>query len=250
MPTLGVCGDSYWGATLNEGNGITPPSDDLIDSEGKHFTELLAKAIGYDYFTLARAGCSNSVIRLQIEEMVNRKVDFVIFGNTTENRIELPITTFHRSLGIQNISYERYPNQSKKNITKKPTTISENLLTIERNFVNNLNEFQVESVKHYIKDIFDFEYKRHQDTWILASGVQALKDAKIPYLFLPGWEWIKRDRYFEKPDVRISLDRELHPQSYDRQPNNRLWHTSDESQVVLFNKVLNYINTHNLLEWN
>ena len=247
MPILGVCGDSYWGATINDGRDR--PIDYLVDSEGKHFTELLAKAINYDYFTLARAGCSNSVIRLQIEAMIDKKVDFVIFGNTTENRIELPITTFHRSLGIQNISYERYPNQSKKHITKKSTTISENLLTLEQGHAD-INEFQQESIKHYLKDLFDFEYKRHQDSWILASGVQALKDAKIPYLFLPGWDWINRERYFSKPDIRISFDRELHPQSYDRQPNNRLWHTSDESQVELFNKVLNYINTHKLLEWN
>ena len=248
MPVLGVCGDSYWGATLNDGGHW--PAEHLIDSEGKHFTELLAKAIGYEYFTLARAGCSNSVIRLQIEAMIDKKVDFVIFGNTTEHRIEIPLTTFHRSLGIQNISYERYPNQSKKHITKKPTTISENLLTLEQGH-RDINEFQLESIKSYIKDLYDFEYRRHQDTWLLASGVQALKDAKIPYLFLPGWEWINRDRYFAEPNIRISFDRELHPQSYDVKPhNNRLWHTSDEAQVTLFNKVLNYINTHKLLEWN
>lgn len=247
MPVLGVCGDSYWGATLNAGRNW--PAPHLIDSEGKHFTELLSKAIDYDYYTLARAGCSNSVIRLQIEAMIDKKVDFVIFGNTTENRIELPISTFRREFGIHNISYESYPNQSKKNITKKPTTISENLMTLQQGHAD-INEFQQESIKNYLKDLFDFEYKRHQDTWILASGVQALRDAKIPYLFLPGWDWIRHDRYFNKPDVRISFLPELHPQSYDAKPNNdRLWHTSDEAQVKLFNHVLNYINKHNLLKW-
>ena len=68
MPTLGVCGDSFMSATMNT------EREETWDSEGRHFTEILAKKIGYDYFTLARAACSNNAIRLQVDEMIKQKV--------------------------------------------------------------------------------------------------------------------------------------------------------------------------------
>ena len=60
--TLGVCGCSWMAATKN---GTRP---DILESEGKHFTEILAKRLGWNYFTLARSACSNTTIRLQIDE--------------------------------------------------------------------------------------------------------------------------------------------------------------------------------------
>jgi len=47
MPILGIAGDSFYAATQD----IAGRSD-CEGSHGKHFTEVLAKKLGYDLFTL------------------------------------------------------------------------------------------------------------------------------------------------------------------------------------------------------
>ena len=56
---IGICGDSYM-ASLKEG----------CFGHGKHFTDLLRERNGWDIIMLARGGCSNFTIRLQIDEIL------------------------------------------------------------------------------------------------------------------------------------------------------------------------------------
>ena len=249
---LGVCGGSYWSADVGR------------TLEGTHFTQLLSNKIGYEYCSLARPGLSNFAIRLQIAEMIKRKVDFVIFGNSTEGRIEVPLVPdknrFDRKKGIHNISYDGYPVLGKDIVkTDNVTTVSETLKTLTAGNKNDRGTHRISnqqriSVKSYLIDLFDKEERIQKDIYYLCSGVQALEDAKIPYLFIPNDDWVFEDSYYElrSSNLRFVKDWEMKPITYatDHLPMHVIYHTTPENQVVLFNKIYEYILGNNLLTFN
>lgn len=246
---LGVCGGSYWSADVGK------------TLEGTHFTQLLANKIDYDYYSLARPGLSNFAIRLQITEMIKRNVDFVIFGNSTEGRIEVPLVPgknrFNRKKGIHNIAYDGYSVLGKDIVEKNNvTTISEtiNTLTAGNRGSYRISNQQRISVKSYLIDLFDKEERIQKDIYFLCAGVQALEDAKIPYLFIPNDDWVFEDSYYEfrKSNPRFVRDREMCPITYatDHLPMHVIYHTVPENQVILFDKIYQYILGNNLLTFN
>lgn len=72
-----ICGDSWW-------------TSDLKFPECS-FGEILAKQNNWDLVSLARGGCSNFAIALQVDTAIKLNVDFIIVGATGADRIELPI---------------------------------------------------------------------------------------------------------------------------------------------------------------
>jgi len=259
MPTLGVCGDSFLAATQDHERRA-----DLKGSPGKHFTELMSKRLGYDYFTLARGACSNTAIRLQIDEMINRKVDFVIVGTTSQNSIEYPIrNNKHIELrkGIYSIIYDKHPNQSSLNPNFiDPHIVSETINNILAGYGQVRDAEQFESIKRYFMDIYSEDIRKLQDGWIISDGIRALREAKIPYvvLLVPCLLYLGIST-FDNPDNRILFDHIKHrsclPYYYELfdeetgKNTNRRWHVSDKNQVVIANNLCNYINTNNLLVW-
>lgn len=248
MPVLGICGDSWFAATKNIDR------DDCRDSEGKHFTELLSKKLDYDLFTLARGACSNSAIRLQISEMVKKKVDFIIIGTTSVNRIEYPIhddRSFNVDLGIYNLYYTLYPDQSAEYFDKdKEVLASDTLTNIFGNEYNSApvrSEIQRGAIKNYYLEMFDLNFREQQDSWIIASGIQEIKDAGIPYLLL-GHPWLKYANYFKESNRHVFLGgkSELIPGSYGVSGVRR-WHTTDDIQVILAEKLYHYIIQNDLI---
>lgn len=255
MPVLGVCGDSFMAATPNL------PRHECIDSEGKHFTEILAKTIQYDYFTLARGACSNTAIRLQIDEMINRGVDFVILNSTTPNRIEFPVKgTFDSTLGVYNINYEDYPDTSSMNPNfKHGRIVSETLTNIIGKYGHPINkepymigkklsDDKLIAIKHYIQELHDDNLRSFQDTAILSDGLSRLIHNQIPFLYLGDLiisEYLSK--YFEIRIIREN--KKIIPNRYVT-PTNRRWHNTDEDQVTIFNHVHEHIKQYNLLNWN
>jgi hypothetical protein len=258
MPKLGICGDSFLAATQDHEWRI-----ELKNSPGKHFTELLAQRLGYDYFTLARGACSNTAIRFQIDEIIKQNCDFVIVGTTSQNRIEYPITNqpFDHKKGIYNIFYNTHPDTSSLNPNfTNPNTASETLTNILAGYGQVRDEEQLESIKRFVLDVYHEEVKRFQDAWILSDGVRALREAKIPYIVLcvPGILGLGIST-FDKPDKRILHDHIQHrtmlPYYYDTwdeetgEHTNRRWHVSDKNQVVICDHLCDYILTNELLTW-
>jgi hypothetical protein len=257
MATMGVCGASWMAATQNLNRA------DCVDSSGRHFTEILARKLNYNYSTLARGGLSNSAIRLQVEEMIHRRVDFVILGNDTENRIEIPTNSgFDSTLGIYNINYRRTPDLS----ALDPGFVHDNLESDTLNnffdkkgnrnksYLENLTDEHFDAVKHYTTYLYDSKFRQLQDLWIIESAIAALRHAKIPYLFLPCDECdITQSRYLSRPDVRIVSDGSLSLQRYGLPTvaigPQRRWHTTDSDQIKIANDVCEYIQTHGLLNW-
>ena len=200
---------------------------DCVDSAGKHFTEIVAKRLNYSYATLARGALSNSAIRLQVDEMIHRRVDFVIFGSVPENRLEIPTNSgFDPGLGVYNINYSRTPDLS----ALDPGFVRDNIESDTLNnffdeygnrnksYLENLTDDHFDAVKHYTAYLFDPQFRQLQDLWIIESTVLAIRYANIPYLFLPHAEWVtSRSKYLSQSDPRIVADGKLGPYQYNSQ---------------------------------
>lgn len=261
MPTLGVCGDSYMAATID-----LDYRDDCRDSEGKHFTEILAKKIGYDYFTLARGGCSNTAIRLQIGEMVKQHVDLVIIGLTSTNRLEFPNPNkkYEQELGVYNLDYRTafYPDKSTLNFNFENNLVTEtlnNIFTDDRPLTKklfnsdcsrshpNISDKQLKALEYYIDYIYDVDYKNILDGWAIHSGVKLLQDKNINfvliksglYWFGPEFENFSGKRFINNHDM-------LNPRNYLIQGQRR-WHNTDEDQKILSDLWYDYLINNNFL---
>jgi len=239
MKTLGICGDSWFAATQDLDRG------DCKDSKGKHFSEILAKKLNYDLYTLARGACSNSAIRLQISEMVKRKVDLIIIGTTSANRIEYPACDkeYDPMRGIYNIHYSSYPDLSSLQFNRQDEVLYSDTLT--NLFGNKVNcgpvrsEEQRQAIKNYYLEAFDIKFREQQDSWIIASGIQEIRDANIPYLLI-GQVWLYYSNYFKNKVNEVIGTTEISPWNYAKNSIRR-WHTDDHSQVVLADKIYNYL---------
>ncbi len=262
MPVLGVCGDSYMAATINGDRA------DIHDSEGRHFTEILAKKINYDYFTLARGACSNTAIRLQIDEMIKQKVDLVIIGATSPNRMEFPKLgqSFDIHDGVYNLDYsiETYPDQSCKNNNFKHRLVSEtftNILTDDRPFykkivnthtksaIPNISDDQAKALEHYIDYLYDIEHKKHMDLFILHSGYKALEDSNIPFVMILNEGDVFINGFSIENNYKIiKIGERLNPWTWDHTNSTRRWHTNDQAQIEGAELWYNYLLQHNLIK--
>ncbi|MGA1379885.1 MAG: hypothetical protein ACO3Z2_08050, partial [Chitinophagaceae bacterium] len=245
MPILGVCGDSYLAATQD-----LPHRIDCRGSGGKHFTELLAKKLGYDYYTMARGACSNTAIRLQIDDMINNKCDFVIIGTTWPSRLEYYLNEdkFNYSMGIYNINYSYHPDISSlnKKFDENASTISETIINVLDGSGPCKDEAQKESLKNYLVHIYHDSIKTLQDAWIIANGITELENAKIPFLILVQEclaDTLVKKYQTNNPRILVEHDttREFIPWRYDvydeeTQKNTiRRYHVSDKNQIKISN---------------
>ncbi len=57
---------------------------------GTAWSEQLAHRLGWDLVNLARQGCSNGGIRIQIDEIRRQRPDLAIIGPTFWDRMEIP----------------------------------------------------------------------------------------------------------------------------------------------------------------
>ena len=262
MPVLGVCGDSYMAATIDGWR------DDIKDSAGKHFTELLAKKIGYDYFTLARGACSNTAIRLQIDEMINQKVDLVIIGATSPNRMEFPKLGKKYNIrdGVYNLDYniETYPDRSCENKKFNNKIVSEtftNILTSDvpffKKIINpdtisarpNITNKQAKALEYYIDYLYDADYKKHMDSFILHSGYKALEDSNIPFVMILFDMEDSINIFSTENNHKIVYNNEsLNPWRWDQNNTTRRWHTTDKVQEEGAEMWYNYLLKHNLIK--
>jgi hypothetical protein len=195
--TLAVCGDSWFSSDPN--------------FPGKSFGEILSAGLDWNFLSLARGGCSNFAICLQINKAIELNVDFVIVGTTTPDRAEFPIindqnvsmwqklkqsfdwqnwfstqpSAYVKSRGISNVLHSNSLSMNNPWILS-PTIISESLNNLV--FWNNtkLNAEQVESLKQYMLNLYDSEIKRQYDSWIISDACRRLEESGIPYLIFTG----------------------------------------------------------------
>jgi hypothetical protein len=196
---VAVCGDSWFSA----------------DSQlpGKSFGEVMCIANDWELLSLARGGCSNFAIRLQVDKAIELGVDAVVLGTTSPDRSEFPIITdqnrsiweklknsfnwkdwftsqpevYVKSRGISNILHTNSVSSTHKWISD-PTIISEslnNLMFVDNKlFVDNkkLTAEQLDSLRYYMLNLYDSGIKRQIDSWIISDACRKLEQFGIPYI--------------------------------------------------------------------
>ena len=172
--TLVICGDS-WFSTDNR-------------YHGQSFGEVLSTRHDLQLESLARSGCSNFTISLQIDKAIEMNPDFIIVGCTDWARVELPINqqssllkdflsyvkwplksqevvACRKSRGLLNIKYShsQYELSSEYSQPEEETIISESINNIIWRNRYNLDIETVQALEQYILHIYDSGVKRSEE---------------------------------------------------------------------------------------
>lgn len=254
MKKIGIAGDSFFAPTQD-----LQHRSDCAGSGGKHFSEILARTLGYELYTLARGASSNALIRLQIQELIAKNVDFVIYGTTNAARLEYPcenrVREYCAELGVFNFNYSDHADLSSLNVNFGENNMQSDTINTILHGYGNCTESQRKAIELYHKELYDDRFQQVMDAFVISSGVQELIDNRIPYICLFD-NFVELIPYFQKPNPRIIIkDHKLLPFRYpafDEETGKdtvRRYHVSDKNQVELANQLCNYIHDNNLLTW-
>lgn len=259
MKKLAVCGDSFF-------SPISYNPNDLDNGYDKHFTEILAKKLGWELINFARGGCSNQTIRLQIDEVIKYKPDFVIVGTTSPDRFEFPINYvsinsyddkrssevvelgYQEDLGLSNIDYIDYPDKSAehKNFKQvKPTLFSDTLNNIFFSRQSGYNEYlkkdEIKILEKWYDRFYDFSWKTQTDTWIISDGLRKLEQYKIDFSCVTSFLFEKQLYSFNGKILNAYSP--LNPNNYVSIDENvpYRFHTTLKNQELLAELWVNHI---------
>jgi len=179
---------------------------------GTSWSEVLAEQLGWDLVNLARQGCSNGGIRIQIDEILKQRPDFAIISGTFWDRMEIPAGAapynwnqdaggwdpklqqhlqdrtlkngYNRADGIDNVNYG---NNNYNMICETIFSLAENYDHPYRS--GRIDKNTQHSVRAYVDAIYDANWKKQQDEWIIREGVLMTYLDGIKFLFLPNLLW-------------------------------------------------------------
>lgn len=191
------------------GCSFSAPSKTL---PGTSWSEVLAKKLDWDLVNLARQGCSNGGIRIQIEEIRRQKPDFAIITPTFWDRMEIPARAapydwtippggwdpplqqhlqnrelkngYNRADGIDNVNYG---NNNYNMICETIFSLAENYPHPYRS--GKIDKATQTAVRHYIDCIYDNSWKKQQDEWIIIEGVLQMYLDGIKFFVQPVLLW-------------------------------------------------------------
>jgi hypothetical protein len=233
-----------------------------------HWSEILANKLDAKLISYARQGIGNNVIRLQIDEAIKDKADWVFIASTTEDRIEFPIEKF-----IKIKDEDNSPNHAAKKENRNGyrwedgiknfnygnvhsyRMIAETMFSVIENYDHNYRIAKVDkntrkAVESYAAFLYDAHWKRQVDNWVLFSGIWKLDSLKIPFLFNP-WnthienkDWIADfplefiNKYFAPPSFALGAFCGSHPIDYKCDPG---YHTHPDGQVAIAELYYNFV---------
>lgn len=186
---------------------------------GTSWSEVLADKLGWELVNLARQGCSNGGVRIQIDEILRQRPTFAIITPTFWDRMEIPANAapfdwnykqpddpntpkgwapkiqdhlqdrtikngYRREDGINNVNYG---NNNYNMICETIFTLAENIDNQHRS--GKISKDTQAAVRQYIDSIYDSEWKKQQDEWIIKNGIFELYHAGIDFLFVPVLLW-------------------------------------------------------------
>lgn len=181
---------------------------------GTAWSEVLAQRLGWELVNLARQGCSNGGIRVQIDEILRQRPDFAIVTPTFWDRMEIPAraapyrernATQIRGLDLQEHLQDRsigngydvaagidninYGNNDYRMISETIFSLAEN--QDHRYRAARIDTTTQTAVKYFVDCLYDSNWKKQQDEWLIKEGVFQLYFADIPFLFVPVllWPW-------------------------------------------------------------
>ena len=246
------------------GCSFSGPSETL---PGTSYAEVLARKLDWDLVHLARQGCSNGGIRIQIDEIIRQRPDFAIIAPTFHDRMELPASSapyvpsknenkgwnsdlqqhlqntelkngYDPADGIRNVNYNNQPYNM----------ICETIFSLAENYPHPYRSRKIDkdtqaAVKQYVNHIYDSNWKLQMDTWIMRDGIVQTYLAGIRFIVLPDNLWSSttvRDIIPSiVPDRYLITNQELLPQHatwlYPFKGEDPGYHGAPESQEYLAN---------------
>jgi hypothetical protein len=208
---------------------------------GTSWSEVLAKRLDWDLINLARQGCSNGGVRIQMEEIRRQRPDFAIITPTFWDRMEIPARAapydwtippggwdpplqqhlqnreikngYNRADGINNVNYG---NNNYNMICETIFSLAENYPHPYRSGL--ISKETQKGIRYWIDSIYDNAWKKQQDEWIIVGGLlemylEGLKFLVVPELLWP-WDETNENLWRESiskhiPDHYISLNGKL-----------------------------------------
>lgn len=213
MKTLYSCGCSFMSIDTKD-TGITS------------FLDMYCEEKGFRHVSLARSGATNFLIRLQIEEAIKQKADYIVVGTTTSDRIDIPIPDkqINYPVTVHDVDYSGYRSASKNNVNNtEPTVISDsinNWTTDNYTWVFHDNYKRKEitpeiinAMKHYVAYLHNFQLQQMQDYFIISDALRKMMALNKEFVFLRGpmycdWSFVG-NRLWTKPqpwDVPYGID--------------------------------------------
>jgi len=185
---------------------------------GTSWSEIMAAKLGWDLENLARQGCSNGGVRIQIEEIRRQRPDFAVITPTFWDRMEIPARAapydwstpasgwdpplqrhlqkrdnqhgYSRAAGIDNVNYGNNDYHM----------ICETIFSLAENYPHPYRSGQIDkttqtAIRYYIDSIYDSEWKRQQDEWIIVGGILEMFLDGLKFLVVPNllWPWQPED---------------------------------------------------------
>ena len=181
--------------------------------DGTSWSEVLADRLGWELINLARQGCSNGGIRVQMDEIRRQRPDFAVIGPTFWDRMEIPADSapydwnqppsagenpplerhlqnrklgngYNRADGIHNVNYGHEPSNM----------ICETIFTLAENFehpyrMGRITKHAQTGIRHWIDSIYDNAWKKQCDEWIIREGTIMMYLDGIKFLVLPNLLW-------------------------------------------------------------
>lgn len=246
---------------------------------GTAWSEILAQRLGWSLTNLARQGCSNGGIRIQMDEIRRQRPDFAVVSATFWDRMEIPARAapydwtqqdtgwnpplqqhlqnrqlkngYNRRDGIDNVNYG---NNNYNMICETIFSMAENYQHPYRS--GHLDKNTQRALRLYVDSLYDSEWKKQQDEWIIREGVISMYLDGIKFLFLPNLLWptisddfvpwrqvfpeLIPDRYLQLDPQRTPMSAcDLHPLEDTRQDPG--YHGNARSQELIADWWLEHI---------
>ena len=213
MKTLYSCGCSFM-------------SSDLYDLGTKSFLDQYCEARGFKHVNLARSGATNFLIRLQIEEAIQRNADYIIISATGSDRIDfatkeaVPVL-----LKLENVEYQGYNSISEKLIRPNDVCVVSDSINnwttkeareiAHSNDKRNIDPGIITAMTHYVAHLHNFSLEQNKDYYIISDGLRKLIQLQKKFIFMGGpmfyldWSWIGMKHLWTDPqpwDLPNGLD--------------------------------------------
>ena len=179
---------------------------------GTSWSEVLASRLDWDLVNLARQGCSNGGVRIQIDEIRKQRPDFAVVSPTFWDRMEIPARAapydwnnksggwdpklqqhlqdrtikngYNRDDGIDNVNYGH----------NNYNMICETIFSLAENYQHpyrsgKLDKHTQKAVQLYIDSMYDSNWKKQQDEWIVREGILQMYFEGLKFLVLPNLLW-------------------------------------------------------------
>lgn len=249
---------------------------------GTSWSEIMAQRLGWDLDNLARQGCSNGGIRIQIDEIRRQRPDFAVISGTFWDRMEIPASAapynwnqtnrgwdsklqqhlqdrtikngYNRNDGIDNVNYG---HNNYNMICETIASLAENYDHPYRS--GRIDKHTQRSVRAYVDAIYDANWKKQQDEWIIREGVVMTYLDGIKFLFLPNLLWPFDPGYLSQwrdafpaliPDHYLQLSPGHTPQvacgthPLDDQNNDPGYHGNAKSQQLIADWWIEHMQRH------